>query len=166
MTLPDQNSQPPWAKKHPRKRSLPALEGRVLLAEDNPDNRALLAYYLEHAGAKITVIDNGQAMVEVALAAEPPFDLIVMDMQMPGLDGYEAARRVRVADCSVPILALIARAMRGDREKCQQAGCTNYMSKPVDQVQLLEKVRRYVDSHKTGQTRLRTRGIAKTKRIW
>jgi signal transduction histidine kinase/ActR/RegA family two-component response regulator len=116
------------------------LRGNVLLAEDTPVNQKLITAYLERAGASVTVVENGRLAVEKALESGRsgrPFDLVLMDMQMPVLDGYEAARALRDAGYAGPIVALTAHAMEGDREKCLAAGCTDYTRKPVDRAELL-----------------------------
>ncbi len=119
---------------------------RVLLAEDGPDNQRLIALYLRKAGAKVTVVDNGARAVAAALAARTggtPFDVILMDMQMPELDGYEATRRLRDSGYDGAIVALTAHAMAQDRRKCLDAGCDEYASKPVDRELLVGCVQRY-----------------------
>ncbi|HEY2253550.1 MAG TPA: response regulator [Planctomycetaceae bacterium] len=112
---------------------------RVLLVDDGETNRALISLVLDEAGAAVVCAENGQQGVEKARAEA--FDLILMDMQMPVMDGYTAARTLRSLGCQVPIIALTAHAMRGDREKCLAAGCSGYLSKPVDIESLIEAIR-------------------------
>ncbi|HEY1598994.1 MAG TPA: ATP-binding protein [Pirellulales bacterium] len=122
------------------------ISGHVLLAEDGPDNQRLISFVLERAGATVTLADNGQVAVELALASlrdGRPFDCLLMDMQMPIMDGYEATRRMRAAGYRAPIIALTAHAMAGDEKKCLAAGCDAYTTKPIQRQGLLELVARY-----------------------
>jgi CheY-like chemotaxis protein/HPt (histidine-containing phosphotransfer) domain-containing protein len=119
-----------------------ALRGEVLLVEDGPDNQRLISMHLRRAGATVSVAENGR--VGVARAAAGKFDVILMDMQMPVLDGYAAARELRAAGCTTPIIALTAHAMAEDRAKCLAAGCTDYLTKPVGKRALLTALLRYM----------------------
>jgi CheY-like chemotaxis protein len=128
------------------------LDGqRILLAEDGPDNQRLVEHILTRVGAEITIAENGQIAVELAthaLEESNPYDVILMDMQMPIVDGYLATQMLRRLGYGSPIIALTAHAMAGDRERCVEAGCDDFASKPIDRKELLEIVARYVGSAK------------------
>ena len=116
------------------------LDCRLLLAEDNPDNQRVVSLRLTLDGAQVTLAQNGRAAIDLALAARDdgrPFDVILMDMQMPVLDGYEATRLLRAAGIETPIVALTAHAMSDDRAECLQLGCNDFVSKPIQWEQLL-----------------------------
>lgn len=111
---------------------------RILLVEDGETNRELIKLVLSEAGASVVCAENGQLGLEAA--TRESFELILMDVQMPVMDGYTATRRLREQGCITPIIALTAHAMRGDELKCLEAGCTGYLTKPVDIDLLLRTV--------------------------
>jgi len=123
--------------------------GRVMLAEDGPDNQQMISLILRKAGCDVTIAENGRKAMLGALEAQEkglPFDLILMDMQMPEMDGYAATRELRRRGYTRPIVALTAHAMAGDREKCMAAGCDDFATKPINRKVLLGVVKRYVDT--------------------
>jgi signal transduction histidine kinase/DNA-binding NarL/FixJ family response regulator len=124
-----------------------SLRGRILLAEDGLDNQKLIAAILRTAGAEVDVAANGREAVEktlAAMSAGTTYDLVLMDMQMPEMDGYQAAGLLRRAGYDKPIVALTAHAMVGDRQKCIDAGCDDYATKPVDRPTLLTALVRFM----------------------
>ncbi|HSW44572.1 MAG TPA: response regulator [Phycisphaerae bacterium] len=127
-----------------------AIKARILLAEDGPDNQRLIARLLRKAGAEVELADDGQVALEHARRAwheGRPFDLILMDMEMPRVDGYAATSSLRSEGYDRPILALTAHAMAGDRERCVNAGCDDYLTKPVDRVKLIAAIFDWVGKH-------------------
>ena len=119
------------------------LRGRILLAEDGEDNQDLISTHLRDAGAEVVIAENGRVAVELATKGGG-FDLVLMDMQMPELDGYGAVAQIRGAGLTVPVIALTANAMADDRARCIAAGCTDYLAKPVERRQLLETATCYL----------------------
>jgi CheY-like chemotaxis protein len=106
----------------------------------------LISLLLEKAGCNVCVVDNGEKAVELAMATDReclPFDVVIMDMQMPLMDGYDATRQLRAYNYSGAIVALTANAMVGDREKCLNAGCDDYTTKPVRRKELLSVMARH-----------------------
>jgi len=125
------------------------LHGRVLLAEDAPEMAKLMHCVLEKTGLGFDLAENGLVAYEKAMAsntAGKPYDLVLMDMRMPVMDGYEATRRLREDGWEGPIVALTAHSMHGDREKCLAAGCEDYLSKPINPARLFGILERYLDS--------------------
>jgi PAS domain S-box-containing protein len=112
--------------------------GRILLAEDSTDNQRIITYYLERAGLTVDIAADGRTAVHKAQIGH--YDAILMDMQMPVLDGYSATRELRIEGYHGPIIALTAHAMAGDEEKCLRAGCSGYLSKPVDPKVLIRTI--------------------------
>src|SRR5690606_10122780 len=103
-------------------------------------------YVLEKAGAQVSAVNDGEAAVREVLAARDagrPFDVVLLDIQMPLVDGYQACQRLRAAEYRGPIIALTAHAMRGDRDRCLQAGCDDYATKPIDRHALVRLVAKY-----------------------
>lgn len=126
----------------------PPLTGiTILLAEDGKDNQRLINHHLTKAGAQVTIVENGRLAVEALcvdgnlagpLLNEPPFDLVLTDMQMPEMDGYTEVTLLREKGCTLPIIALTAHAMKEDVQKCLEVGCDYYASKPINQQVLIE----------------------------
>ena len=137
---------------------LPAIAGRILLAEDGFDNQELIALYLREAGAEVTIVNNGRfARDAVVDAAEQsrPFDLILMDMEMPELDGVSATSALRNKGFKVPIIALTANATDEARDRCFTAGCTAVVTKPVDWTKLFKAILSHLpgaEGHDSGGT--------------
>ena len=113
---------------------------KILLVEDNEMNRDMLSRRLQRKGFEVLLAHDGVEGIELAGAQHP--DLILMDMSLPVLDGWEATRRLKAAlnTHSIPVIALTAHAMAGDREKALQAGCDDYDTKPVEFARLLDKI--------------------------
>jgi len=146
IVAPDWNAESPQAETLSVKvDDAPLADRRILLAEDGPDNQRLISHLLRKAGAQAEVTENGQEALDAAIAArdqDHPFDVILMDMQMPVMDGYEATRQLRENDYAGAIIALTAHAMAGDRERCLAAGCDDYITKPVHRKALVDIIQK------------------------
>ena len=118
------------------------FRGHVLVAEDTPELQMMERKILEAAGIEVTIANNGKEAVEHGLAT--PFDLILMDMQMPEMDGIEATQLMRSVGCETPIVALTANVMQQHREQFETAGCDGFLSKPIDQASLMGVLRQYL----------------------
>jgi signal transduction histidine kinase/ActR/RegA family two-component response regulator len=123
------------------------LSGRVLLVEDDPLIQRLLLTILTKAGADVSVADNGQEAVEAVLAARgsgTPFDMVLMDLLMPVMDGFEATSRLRDRGYTGPIIALTADGMQETRDRCMEAGCDSHLTKPIQADRLVKELRAYL----------------------
>jgi signal transduction histidine kinase/DNA-binding response OmpR family regulator len=125
------------------------LDGcRVLVVDDAETNRKLISMFLARCGAAVEMAENGERALQIAL--DMPFDVVLMDMQMPVMDGYTAARTLRARGFKQPIIAVTAHAMKGDCEKCEAVGCDGYLSKPVDMDNVIRTVRVAIDGSRNG----------------
>ena len=122
------------------------LVGRVLVVEDDPLNQHLIRRMLEKHGLQVTVVDTGEAAVETALAGR--WDVVLMDCQLPGIDGFEATRAIRTGlnGRPLPIVALTANVLPEDRAECLGAGMDDFLSKPVKRVELYACLKRWLTS--------------------
>jgi len=113
---------------------------KILLVEDNELNRDMLSRRLERKGFEVVMAADGQQGIDLAMSEDP--DLILMDMDLPIVDGWEATRRVKAGESTrgIPVIALTAHAMVGDRDKAIAAGCDDYDTKPIDFPRLLGKI--------------------------
>lgn len=113
---------------------------KILLVEDNETNRDMLSRRLIRKGFEVVMAEDGQQAVDMAAAENP--DIILMDMSLPVIDGWEATRRVKARENTraIPVIALTAHAMAGDREKALDAGCDDYDTKPIEFQRLLDKI--------------------------
>lgn len=134
-------------------------EYRYLLVEDGIDNQRLIKAILSKAGGTVAVADNGQIAIDWIMAErsaaednstdnDPGVDVILMDMQMPVLDGYQATQKLRQIGFHKPIIALTAHALQGDRERCLEAGCDDYFTKPITRQNLLSMAQQYAEQSK------------------
>jgi len=138
---------------------LDKLTCRILIVDDRRDVRHISQHFLEKAGAQVSTAEDGQQGIDATIAARDsgkPFDVVVMDMQMPNVDGLHAVAELRSIGIEVPIIALTADAMKGDREKCLNGGCDDYLAKPIDQAKLISMVAKYTQAISLNELR-RTR---------
>ena len=133
-------------------KKLPAHDTRILLAEDNPSNQMVIKKVLEYAGLQVDIVANGQEAIEaIALI---PYDIVLMDISMPEMDGITATREIRKNHHSannLPIIALTAHTLSGDRERFLEAGMNDYLSKPIDRTVMLYCIARWTKDRKTHQ---------------
>jgi two-component system cell cycle response regulator DivK len=122
-------------------------EGRILYIEDNFDNRILIKRVLEAEGYTVIEAENGQAGLDLAKSSSP--DLILMDINLPDIDGYECTIRLRKtqAPIKIPIVALTANVLEGDRQKAIDAGCDGYIAKPIDVDELPNQIATHLKNH-------------------
>ena len=120
------------------------LKGRVLIVEDSPTNQMLIELLLKKLGLVTDLAENGLQAVQKTAAKR--YDVILMDILMPVMNGYEAARQIRINSIDTPIIALTACAMKGDDEKCFAAGCNEYLSKPTDRKKLVDTLAKYLSA--------------------
>jgi two-component system CheB/CheR fusion protein len=118
------------------------LDVRVMIVEDQPDIRRLMEYFIAAAGGVVTTFSSGEAALAAVQQQPNDFDVILMDIQMPHMDGYETTRQLRALGFAKPIIAVTAGAMAGDQANCFAAGCSDYVSKPIDMAYLLDKIAR------------------------
>ena len=125
--------------------------GSVLVVEDSPTNQTLIELLLKKVGLEVTMAENGLQAVQKVTSEK--FDAILMDIQMPVMNGYEATQQIRKDGISIPIIALTACAMKGDDEKCFAAGCSDYLTKPIDRTRLIETLAKYLSVEDKSQTK-------------
>lgn len=149
VTVDIGGEEPQWVTQYPGLNEnkpgalrVPRLAGDILLAEDSPEIQGLINMYVRRTGAKLTIVENGQLAVEHALQYD--YDLVLLDMQMPVMDGLTAAGTLRRAGYRRPIVSLTANALREDRERCLASGADDYISKPVDLPRFYSILEKYV----------------------
>jgi CheY-like chemotaxis protein len=126
----------------PRLAERESLGTRVMVVEDQPDIRRLIEYFIADAGCSVTSFDSGEAALNAIEQGRDAFDVILMDIHMPRLDGYETTRKLRALGFTKPIVAVTAGAMASDEANCLAAGCSDYVSKPIDRAKLLGVIAR------------------------
>ena len=123
---------------------------KILVAEDSADNQRLISHHLTRAAADWTLVDNGQKVLDRVLGENESYDLILMDMQMPVMDGYQATQKLRQAKSLIPVLALTAHAMSHDQAACEKFGCDGYLTKPFKPKELIQTILDLVDDEPNG----------------
>lgn len=120
------------------------MKTRILLIEDNEQNRYLTKFLLEHRGFEVVLADNGPRGIELAESTSPA--LILLDIQLPGMDGHAVARQLKADERlrAIPIVAVTSYAMVGDREKCLAAGAEGYIEKPIDPDTFVDEIERFL----------------------
>jgi CheY-like chemotaxis protein/HPt (histidine-containing phosphotransfer) domain-containing protein len=131
--------------------ALTPLQGKVLLADDNADNQQLISYFVEKMGPRVVLAHNGQIALD--LVSNCDFDLVLMDIQMPVMNGIDAVRKIREKGKQLPIIALTANASNEDREACLAVGCNDFLTKPVDRHKLYEVLSEYLGKKSSGQAK-------------
>jgi signal transduction histidine kinase/FixJ family two-component response regulator len=150
-TIPDSTistDETPQRERSSRAATTPKLDGRILVVEDGPDNQRLISFLLRKAGAEVDVAGNGRLGVIAAQAARDAgrsYELILMDMQMPVMDGYTATRELRDSGWTGPIVALTAHALSDEIKRCLSAGCDGYLRKPIEKAAFFAAVRQRLD---------------------
>jgi signal transduction histidine kinase/CheY-like chemotaxis protein len=122
------------------------LSGRVLVAEDVLDNQRLITVLLNRMGLDVTIAPDGEQALQTALSEE--FDIILMDIQMPKMNGFDVTRQLKNKGITTPVIALTAKAMKGDKQKCLEAGCDDYMCKPIDRDRLQKILCKHLSAEK------------------
>ncbi len=120
----------------------PEFSGNILVVEDSPTNQVLIKSLLERSGLQVTIAEDGNEALQKVLTQQ--FDLIFMDMMMPHINGYEAAKELRKEGIKTPVIAVTANAMKGDEIKCLEAGCDDYLAKPIDRRELFKMLDKYL----------------------
>ena len=143
-------------KQKTKKETAPKSESRILLAEDDPSGQKLMHHLLNRLGYYVDLAGNGKEVLKKL--KENPYDIILMDMEMPVMDGFTATREIRKMEAykDLPIIALTAHAMKEHREKTLKAGCTDYISKPVNREKLDDMLRRYLKKEEKEETQEET----------